>query len=570
MLCCMIGAVSNIALVIAKESQQWSSLVHWLGRLGILCFLGLIYLGLLPANYEVINTSIFRLPFQLGALFIFLHLLISYVPFINKGSEEDFWEYNKDVFLNLVESGFYSFFLFVGLSIAILALDKLFGIELDDLAYPRLFFFLIGVFNTLYFLSKYPAVYYDNKIKTPIKAFLIFSQYILIPLVLIYMAILYAYAIQIGFKWTLPEGWVSQLSLWFSVVGIFAFLLNYFNHKFSDFKLTAYYKKYFFLVLLLPIVLVFVAIYRRISEYGVTELRYVVALLGVWLLGIGLYYNLSKKKNIRVIPISLSVFVLIPVLLGPFSMFNATLTSQKKHFKQLLIDNNCLVDQSLRPINSSELNQTSTEQEQEKGRKLYNAIRFLDERSDLSFINDWIEPDLDFVGEKDPRVASDSLDRYHNARILAEQLNISVYVPSVYDKPSGERIGINSGVIQSIELDNNKFFLPIDIHATRQTNAAVYFTLNDDKTGLDLYRNNQLVGEIQLDKYLEEIQDTLAPLATGQRNYTLTDPTYTIQDSTFDATLIINNLGGIKTPAGVVKIDNIWGHAIIEFKINQE
>lgn len=577
LLCCIIGALSNIALVVAKESQEWSIIQHWLGRIGILVFLAILYFGLLPSSYDILNTSLFRLPFQLASLIIFLHLVISYVPFINKGSEEDFWEYNKDLFLNIAESGFYSFFLFAGLSIAILALDKLFGIELDDLSYPRLFFFLIGIFNTLYFLSKYPTVYYDNQIKTPIKPFLIFSQYILIPLVLIYMAILYAYGLQIGFKWELPEGWVSQLSLWFSVVGIFAYLLNYFNHKFSDFKVTAHYKKYFFLVLLLPIALVFIAIYRRISEYGVTELRYVVALLGVWLLGIALYFNLSKSKNIRVIPISLSIFVLIPVLLGPFNMFNATLSSQKKQFKQLLIDNGCLVNQKIFPTEKSDLlnvpmdsDRTVINENMEKGRLIYNAIRFLDERSDLSFINEWLEPDMAFIKENDPRVFTDSLDRYHNARILAEALDISSFVPINYDRPEGIRFSFNQDVIRSIALDTNKFFIPIDVHGYRQGNSTLYFKLNNDKTGLLLHKTDELLGEILLNNHLEKLLDEREESNGKHTNYILKEPIYKVETESFDATFILNNLGGVRSPGGEISIDNIWGHAIIELKSLEE
>ena len=576
-LCCIIGGVSNIALVVSKESHQWSTSQYWLGILGILFFLVLLYFGFLPSSYEIFNTSLFRLPFQIASLILFLHLVISFVPFINKGSEEDFWEYNKDLFLNIVESGFYSFFLFAGLSIAILALDKLFGIDIDSLAYPRLLFFLVGIFNTLYFLSKYPTVYYDNQIKTPIKAFLIFSQYILIPLVLIYMTILYAYGLQIAFNWELPEGWVSQLSLWFSVVGIFAYLLNYFNYKFSDFKITDYYKKHFFLVLLLPIALVFIAIYRRISEYGITELRYVVALLGVWLLGVALYFNLSKSKNIRVIPISLSVFVLIPIILGPFSMFNATLSSQKKQFKQLLIDNGSLIDQELMPIKKSNLipltpesDRTIVDENLERGSVVYNAIRFLDNRSDLSFINEWIEPDLDFINENDPTVLTDSLDRYHNARILAEALDISSYIPTNYDRPKGTRFNFNQDVARSIEVESNKYFVPIDIHADRHGNSTIFFKMNDDKTGLELYQTDQLLGEILLNGHLEKLLDEQEPSDEKHTNYTLQEPIYKVENESFDATLIISNLGGVKSPGGEFILDNIWGHAIIELKSTEE
>ena len=572
MLTCMVGAVANIAMTVAAEAHRMPASRLWSGRIGIMLALLTFYFLYLPDSYVVYDTALFRMPFQIASLFLFLHLLISYVPFINKGSEEDFWEYNKDLFLNLVESGFYSGFLFVGLSIALLAMDKLFGIDIDDLAYPRLWFFLVGVFNTVYFLSKYPTVYYDNQIKTPIKAFLIFSQYILIPLVLIYMAILYAYGVQIGFKWELPEGWVSQLSLWFSVVGIFAFLLNYFNHKFSDFKLTVYFKKYFFLVLLLPIVLIFIAIYRRISEYGVTELRYVVALLGVWLLGIALYFNFSKVKNIRVIPISLSVFVLIPILLGPFNMFNASVSSQQKRFKQLLVDKSVLVDQQLLEFSkdlvpglellslSSKIDSAYRVEEF----AISKAIRFLDERTDLSFINDWLASDLDFVKENDPRIETDSLDQYHNARILTEQLNIDYHVPTPVKRPDGKRFHFNRDNRGSVQFNGNKYFVPINVLENERFESTLYFRLNKKKTALILYQNGEIVGELFLIEYIEDLYIKQSNI--DKSTFQLENPILEMQHPNFDATLILGSISGIKSPEGLITIENIWGNAIVEFK----
>lgn len=576
LLCSIVGALCNIAWTVATEAYSIGLSKRWIGRVMItLCLLVGYYL-FLPSSYEVYNTSLFRLPFQMASVILFLHLLISYIPYLTKGSEEDFWEYNKDVFLNFVEAVFYAGFLFVGLSIALLALDKLFGVDIDDLAYPRLWFFLIGIFNTFYFLSKYPTVYYDNNIKTPIKAFLIFSQYILIPLVLIYMAILYVYGIQIGFKWELPEGWVSQLSLWFSVVGIFAYLLNYFNHKFSDFRLTALFKKYFFLILVLPTILVFVAIYRRISEYGITELRYVVALLGVWLLCMALYFNFSKSKHIRVIPISLSIFILLPILLGPFSIFNATLSSQQKKFKQLLLDTGCLVDQQLIAVNdtaktilnpriafSTEVNDATVS----KGEVLYNAIRFLDERSDLGFINNWIEPDLDLVKESDPSIALDSLDRYHNTRIVAEQLNISSLVPENYKNPDLTRFNINQIHDRSIELGDNKYFVTLNnVYSNDDIDQDTYITLDRANAVLVLHHEDQLLGNIPLDTFLTEHITEHSTPKEKEYNFGLESPVMTYEDPAFRATLIFKNISGLYSSDSVFSIQNIWGHALIDIK----
>lgn len=561
---CALGVFSNVAITVAAESNQWSTKKQLTSKVVLAVCLLLFFFLFLPDSYDSHKTKLFKLPFQIASIILFLHLLISYIPFLSKGSEEDFWEYNKDVFLRFVESFFYACFLFVGLAVALLALDKLFGIDLDGVAYPRLFIFLVGIFHTIYFLSKYPTVFYDNKIKRPIKAYLIFSQYILIPLVLIYLTILYAYALKIGIQWELPQGWVSQLSLWFSVVGIFAYLLNCFNHKFSDFKPTAYFKRYFFPALFLPTLLVFIAIYRRVSEYGITELRYVVALLGLWLLGITLYFNLSKTKKIKVIPISLSIIVLLPILTGPFNMFNTAVASQEKRFKKMLIDNSLLADDKLLPLVKGPMKFDSIYSDNKY--KLANAIKYLDERTDLLFVNDWIKDDLAFVTDNDPTMIADSIDRYHNGVILAKELKIDDLFPRYVRPTTGRIYNFYHHQKETIELEKNKFFVPIDAHKVLSPNRSVYFRMNKDKSGLLLFRDDIEVGEISLNDYYSELVGTVTAQENKYVDSQINNPLLVAKDSSYHASLIINNISGRKLENNKIVIESIWGHAIITFK----
>ncbi len=562
----IIGAVSNIAWSISHYSYNWSQTKLWIGRFIILLSLVIFYLTCLPESYEVHTTALFRLPIWYGCILIFLHLLIAYIPFISQGGEEDFWEYNKDVLLTLVEAAFYAFSLFLGLSIALVSLDKLFGIEIDSLAYPRLFIFLIGTFQTLYFLSNFPTVTYDNTIKKPIKAFLIFSQYILIPLVLLYMIILYAYAGKIGFRWELPKGWVSQLSLWFSVVGIFAYLLNYFNYKFSDNRLTTFFKKYFFPILLLPIALIFVAIYRRVSEYGVTELRYIVSLLGVWLLCVSVYFIISKKRSLKVIPMSLSVFSLLPILLGPFNIFNSTLSSQQKNLRKQLIDKKLLVDKELKsfPDTISADNSISIDSIKHFSREINNKIKFLDKRSDLSFINNWINNEVPLIKEKDPTVLTDALHRYHNTELLKERLNL---FKTKRDNIYNNRVRYfrwSYDNKKAVKIDNNKFFVPFNSSKTN-SESQNRLIFNPTEQSIFYYNGNKKLAEINLNNYLK----SLSKHSTTKINYSdlnMQNPIYQYENEKLSASLIFDYINGSEKEDGQMVIRQIRGWGIIDIK----
>lgn len=95
---------------------------------------------------------------------------------------------------------------------------------------------------------------------------------------------------------------------------------------------------------MLPLILLlFIAIFKRIGEYGITELRYYVLLLSFWLAFISIYQIITKYKNLKIIAFS---FFIIAVLssFGPWGAFSISKKSQLSRFERILTENNLLVD----------------------------------------------------------------------------------------------------------------------------------------------------------------------------------------------------------------------------------
>ncbi len=353
-LTCSLGLSSFLCAALVAEKWQLKMprlIVPHFVALGLVI---LYYFSLQSLDFDNENTAVRFIGLNLAA-----HLGVAFIPYLDNSSVEDFWEYNKRLFGNFVVGAFYSGVIFAGLSIAILAVDELFNLDIDEKIYGHLFFLLAGVFNTSYFLSHFPKQFdfsaeaVDNQTvglmgtpyTTPFKNL---TKFILIPIAIIYFLILYAFSTKILVTWELPQGWVGKLVLGFSVAGIFTYLLNYQLVKYDDSQLVKAYRKWFFFVLLPMVVLLFVAIGRRISDYGITEARYVVAISGVWLLIMSLYFIISKKDNIKFIPISLALFSLLTVV-GPFSAFRASERSQKSRLLAVLEKNNMLKDGKIVP-----------------------------------------------------------------------------------------------------------------------------------------------------------------------------------------------------------------------------
>jgi hypothetical protein len=67
------------------------------------------------------------------------------------------WQFNKSLFIRVLTSALYSGVLFAGLALAMLAVDKLFDININEKYYLDLWVVSAGIFNTWFFLSGVPS-----------------------------------------------------------------------------------------------------------------------------------------------------------------------------------------------------------------------------------------------------------------------------------------------------------------------------------------------------------------------------------------------------------------------------
>ena len=432
-----------------RESRQ--NATSELVSLGVCGVLAIIIFLLLPQDYDLLNTKLFRFPFYFFGIAAIMHLVIAYVPFITKGSDGDFWEYNRKVFIRIVESGFFSGVLFLAVLLALVAIDKLFGIEFDGRIYGYVAVSIFGIFNSIYFLSKFPELDYDDNVERPLSAFLVFTQFLLIPITIIYMIILYAYGVKIVLDGELPRGWIGNLSLWFSVIGVFTYLLNYLNPRFSNRQFVRHFIRYFFIVLIVPAILLMISIYRRIGDYGITEERYVLTMVASWLTLIIVLYGILRWRSLKWVPITLSAVVAFGLLSGPMSIFGATLSSQKDRLHEMMMSGGLIGG----GVIDVELTQSD----------ITDQLRYLDERSDLSFINDWVSAPLQF---RDEYVKQDT----SNAQIVALHFNLK---DGYYSFPNNDYISITSEgeFLQSVEEYRELLYFDImDDNMKRSMDAA--------------------------------------------------------------------------------------------------
>jgi len=331
---CYLGMLLSVATAVWVERKAWGRKVSVGVQLGVLA-LTVLYYFLMPDHFEF-KTAIRWTLYALG-----LHWLIAVIAFAGSHRIEAFWQYNKDLFIRILTSLLYTVVLYAGLALALEAIEHLFNVDLSYKWYADTWAALIGVFNTWFFLSGFPSEYGDIATLNYPKGLKIFTQYVLLPILTVYMGILYVYLFKIIVTAHWPSGWVAYLVLGFSVAGILALLLIYPLRNDEKNKWINGYSKFFYFALLPLLVMLGFAISKRIKAYGITELRYFVLLLALWLLLAAIYFLASRKKNILLIPLSLCLFAFLSSF-GPWGVFGVSKYSQLHRLQGLLEKNGIL------------------------------------------------------------------------------------------------------------------------------------------------------------------------------------------------------------------------------------
>lgn len=214
------------------------------------------------------------------------------------------------------------------LSILLFSIENLFDVGLPYSIYERITIFSHLLFIPLFFLI-YQQKHRDVEFTTaPFMQIII--QFVLSPALMIYTAILYAYAVQIALLGELPKGMVANLVMPYLAVGLGIYCLQILCDKsrwIGFFRLFPY-------LALLPLALLWFAVWQRIEAYAWTEPRiYLVAISTALSLCYGLLM-LPKLRQYRYLLgiLLISIFTMTFVLQPQEIAF----ASQSARFEQQL------------------------------------------------------------------------------------------------------------------------------------------------------------------------------------------------------------------------------------------
>ncbi|QNK63365.1 DUF4153 domain-containing protein [Pedobacter sp. PAMC26386] len=387
-----LGLVFSLATTLFCESR----LIQKPQRLVLKLTIAILAIGLFFTFSPLLNAADIIRFFLLA---LAAHLLVAFSAFTKTDDIQGFWQFNKTLFLHFLTSMLYSTALFAGISAAIGAMNLLFSVDFKQDTFYILWVCITGLFNTLFFLSGVPIDFSKlNRDFNYPKGLKVFTQYVLIPLATIYVVILLAYEIKILVQWRLPKGLVSNLVLGYAVFGILSLLLIFPIREKAENKWIKTFARTFYFLMLPLLILLFIALGTRISLYGITEARYFLLLLACWLLFITIYFLLSKKQNIKVIPTSLFILTLLSIY-GPQSAFSVSAYSQKTILLHIFQRNHAFADGKLTRIHKIS---------NKDGKKAVATLEYLIGHHDFDILQPYIAKDLKAVKDSLSKVKDSS------------------------------------------------------------------------------------------------------------------------------------------------------------------
>ena len=261
--------------------------------------------------------------------------IASAVPGLVANPKSNWWRVNIGTLNALILAFILTLVVLIGLLLAVESLHALFDLELKGLDGDVMAVcgFLVAPLAVIMLL---PPARAELDVKQP--GFAVWGrlcQWALVPIGFLFTAILAAYAVRILVERQLPDGMVSMPVLTLGCYGLAALWLL------EPWRWDARWAKAFLRVfpVAFPLfsILLFLALARRIEDYGFTFARYAALALAIWIIACCVIMLMRRSASPAFGPALLAVFALLAAF-GPLSSQDVCLRSQTRHLEKLLAD----------------------------------------------------------------------------------------------------------------------------------------------------------------------------------------------------------------------------------------
>lgn len=295
-----------------------------------------------------------------------------------------FWKQAMDFVTRLLLTVFFGAIIFLLLTIALGSCTFLLKAVIEPKIYVDLWIIIVGIFGPIFMLGGFPGLKKDVPLNTKISGFIEgLATYILFPASLLYFVIVYLYGIRILFTGDWPSGTTGFMLLGF--FGLFIASYAVLHRKIEALENSTKWTRILFAFLVPPLLLFYTAIGLRIQDFGLTERRYMLIVAAIALTSIILYFLMSKKRRLEMIPYILSILLVLSAF-GPWGILDGTKNSQISNLRSILAEHNMLQNGKVVAAHDKLSDEDSL--------RAYNILLFLSARDYLKDLQPWFDKDI--------------------------------------------------------------------------------------------------------------------------------------------------------------------------------
>ncbi len=240
-----------------------------------------------------------------------------------------------DTVINVAAGFIIGFLLIAIVDIIIASVNFLFDLDLKDKWFTNPMAFIAFVIIPLLCCSFVENNSYKEANGKILK---ILIDHILSPALIIYTAILYIYIGRIVLRWELPNGGVAYIVAIFMAVGLICHLFRLLVEK----RHFEWFYKAFPFIAIAPLILLWIGAFRRIGEYGFTEVRVYLICLALLLTVFTAMLVKDKTRNFQLMTLILALSAILFTYIPGIRAKDIGIRSQKARLERILP--NVLVD----------------------------------------------------------------------------------------------------------------------------------------------------------------------------------------------------------------------------------
>lgn len=509
-----VGTILTLTLHLWSEevkNKTRKTVVHTVANILLLADSVMLYY--LPSEKYDMEIGIAH-----GAAILSLCLSLFFLSFFKEKDDVPSWNFTVRSLKSFIIANILGAVMSGGISLLVLSLNRLFGIEIPSKSYMYVSIFCNLLLVAMLFIGFLPQgeAKHDNRpVSGNILTFAL--RYLFLPLTAGYMLVLYIYGAKILVTWELPTGWVSWLVTLLMLGCLIVEFCIYPVRKAKPSKWDEKVARWLPILILPLLLLMTVGIIRRFSDYGVTINRLYIITFNIWCYVVCVVLFVTKAKRISWIPLSFAAVFLVTSVF-PVNYTSITRSILHNDIEKAFTHNG----QYTLPLTENQYRQWCAATPDEEITVITEKMDYMEQSFGRESISDLIKDDVNFdyliTGFRQSR----DENRYFYGRVPR---GTSIKVPEGY----GEFIVVNK-YIGTVNVEPDSDIIPIPVSEIIEESSS-------DTLKIELQQIMQIAEDGK-----DEKQPVMARSVTKQR------------------CIIITAIDIKKSPDGKITINNIEGY----------